>query len=198
MTERVHLYNPANREVTVDIDLVLDKGAVEPIEVTVGPRGQLTVPINETAEVPRGVGHSLVVTALDGDPIVAARTLDGATGARTGRGGGPGLTRAARRWVFGGGAATTGVDEWIAIQAPDERDVTVEVWAMAEGRRVRLSGMESLTIEGLGRRSIRINDVLERAEVSIVVEASRPIFAERALYRTGRYGMSISQGVALD
>lgn len=195
--ERFHVYNPTDREALVGVEVTLDDGAAEPIDIPVAPRDRATVVINEREDVAHGVGHAGTVASLNGVAIVAERTIDADDGQLVGRAGAVGATRLGTRWGFAAGAASEGLEDWIVMQNPGSGMATVELTGLSRGRRLDL-GDGPIQVKAGGRAAVLLNDSIEEgAELSVVVVSDEPIAVERALYRIGRTGISITPGVLL-
>jgi hypothetical protein len=202
--ERYHLFNPNESEARVDLEMVLDDGVVEPLEIPVPPQGRVTLTVNGEAEagviVPEGVGHSATFRVLNDVGVVVERGIE-ASGPRTGLATTTGSTQAARHWGLSAGVATPGVEEWIVVQNASEQEVEVEVTAHVGGQAEVLDRLGGLTVPPLGRRGYRLNDLLaatgERSvlEAALEITATGPVVVERAMYRVGRAGISTTLGV---
>ena len=196
VVERFHVYNPTSREARVDLELTLDEGVVEPFEIPVPPLGRVTLVANEEEAIPKGVGHSAIVRTLNGVPVVVERSFD-ATSGRQGRTSSLGALEPARAWVLAAGVATSGVEEWVVVQNPTRRQARIVVTLLRDGERIVLDRLGGLSLAAGARRGYRVNDAIDVAEGSILVESSAPVVVERALYRVGRVGISSSLGVPL-
>jgi hypothetical protein len=207
VVERFHLYNPSDEEASVDLEMVLDEGVFEPLAVPVPAQGRVTLTVNGEAEagvqVPEGVGHSALFRSLNGVGVVIERGLE-ASGKRAGIGTTLGGTQAAKKWGLAAGVATSAVEEWIVVQNSSDQPAQVTVTAIVDGRAEVLDKLGGLTVPPLGRRGFRLNDLLAAAspglkeevlEAALIVEASRPIVVERAMYRVGRTGISTSLAI---
>ena len=76
VTERIQIYNPSSREARVAIDMLLDQGEADPVELTVPAVSRVTFTVNDEPRVPPNVGHAAVVRATNGVAVVAERTVD--------------------------------------------------------------------------------------------------------------------------
>lgn len=200
VVERFHLYNPNEREARVDVEMVLDDGVVEPLEIPVPGQGRVTLTVNGEGEtglvIPEGVGHSAVFRVLNEVDVIVERGLEG-TGRHSGLGASLGAPIAARQWGMAAGVATPAVEEWIVVQNASEREALVRVEAISEGSNVELDRLGGLTIPPSGRRGFRLNDLLgqpgsstETLEAALLVSSDQPIVVERTMFRIGRSGLS--------
>jgi hypothetical protein len=196
VTEDIAVYNPGEREARVDVELALEKGAVEPFELTVPARERVTLAANKESRIPKADPHAITVIRRSGPGVVAERIL-GATvpSPRTGFADTLGARRAARRWYFPAGAATATLDEWIIVHNPGPRPARVSFSLVAAGQALALDGLQDVTIPAGRRQSFRIGDHVERADTSLIVDATGPVVAERGLYRVNALGFSNTIGI---
>lgn len=208
VVERFHLYNPTEAEALVDLEMVLDDGVFEPIEVPVPAQGRTTLTVNGEAEagvqVPDGVGHSALFRSLNGVDVVVERGLE-ASGRKLGLATTVGATEPALKWGLAAGVATSAVEEWIIVQNASDQPNLVAVTAIGAGRSQVLDTLGGLTVPPLGRRGFKLNDILaavgtgasgaEVLEAALVVEGQHPIVVERAMYRVGRGGISTTLAI---
>ena len=151
--EELHLFNAADREAKVDVELALETGSVEPFELTVPPQGRVTLDLTGESRVPRGVPHGIIVTSSNGVPTVAERTIESATpSARLGRSVLVGASASAKRWGFAVGAATPTYDEWIVVLNAGADKVTFSVQALADGQMLAVEGLQDIELPA-GRRT---------------------------------------------
>lgn len=196
VAESWHVYNPTADEAEVSLEIVPAKGdPPEPYDVVLPPRTQLTIPA--TAErVAKGVAHSSTIRSLNGVPVVAERQVDARSpAARRGWSSALGAPATARRWAFPVGEANQNTDEWIVVHNPGARRVTVSVYALANGQRLPIEGLQDLRVGAAGRLALRIGDHLSRTPLPIVVEASGRVVVERDAYAVGRVGLSTIIGI---
>jgi hypothetical protein len=196
--ESWHVYNPGADEAQVSLEVVPAEGdPPEPYDVTVPPRTQLVIPADADRITP-GVAHSSTIRSLNGVPVVAERELDvRKPSLRRGWSSALGAPRAARRWAFPIGEANVNTDEWIAVHNPGAGKVTVSVYALANGQRLAIEGLQDLELGPAGRLALRLGDHISRTPLPIVVEATGPVAAERDAYAVGRIGISTIIGIPL-
>lgn len=199
MVERFQLYNPSRREARVTMALTLEQGAAEPFEIVVPPQGRYTVNLNDETRVPKNVGHAVTITVDRGEGVVVERSIDAARPApRQGLASTMGGRTTARRWAFPAGLANRGVDEWVVVQNPGGRDVTVRFTALASGQPLAIDQLQAVPVPAGGRLAVRLGDFVERDDLGLLVTASGgTIVAERGIYRVGRLGMSLTNGIPL-
>lgn len=199
MVERFQLYNPSPREARVTLALTLEQGAAEPFDVVVPARERFTLNLNDETRVPRNVGHAVTVTAEGGDGVVVERSIDAARPApRQGLASTMGARMAARRWVFASGLTNRGIDEWIVVQNPSAREVRLRFTALASGQPLPVDRLQDVPVPPRGRLAVRVGDFVQRDDLGLLVTASGgAIVAERGIYRVGRAGMSLTNGIPL-
>lgn len=197
--ESFHLYNPTNEEAQVSIELALETGAAEPFDLTVAPRGRLTVVAAEEERIPKGVGHATTVTSLNGVPIVAERSVVAAPPSARGTGAADslGARRTAKRWVLAAGAATPTVDEWIVVHNPGPADATVKVQALAGGQLLVPESLPAFAVPAGRRVAVRATEHFSREDLALLVEATSPVVVERGVYLVGSAGIALSSGIPL-
>jgi hypothetical protein len=198
VTERIHVYNPSGREARVEIDMLLDQGEADPVELTVPAQARVTFTVNEEPRVPANVGHAAVVRAVNGVDVVAERTVEALPPSpSTGLAVALGATRPVGQWAFAAGEPDAAVDEWLTVLRPGGRATTVSVVALVDGRRVRVPGLQHLRVPGRGRLPVHLADHLPRPVGPVIVEASGPVVVERDLYRSPAPGRAMSIGIPL-
>jgi hypothetical protein len=199
MVERFQLYNPSSREARVTLSLTLQQGAAEPFDIVVPARGRFTVNLNDETRVPKNVGHAVTVTAAGGDGVVVERSIDATRPApRQGLASTMGARTTARRWVFASGLTNRGVDEWIVVQNPGSRQVELRFTALASGQPLPIDQLQAVPVPAHGRLAVRVGDFVQRDDLGLLVTASGgTIVAERGIYRVGRLGMSLTNGIPL-
>jgi hypothetical protein len=198
VTERIHVFNPSAREARVEIDVLLDQGEADPVELTVPALSRVTFTVNEEPRVPPNVGHASVVRAANGVAVVAERTVEAQP--QTTRAGFAvtlGATGAGTRWAFAAGEPDAAVDEWVTVLNPGRKAVTVAITALDNGGRLRVPALQRVRLQGRRRLSIRLADHLPRPVPSVVVEADGPVVVERDLYRVPPPGRAMTMGIPL-
>jgi hypothetical protein len=198
VVERYQLYNPATRDAVVTIELALEQGATEPIEVTVPAQGRATVRIGEEQGVPAGVPHAAVVRATNDVGIVVERSLDAVRPSeRLGLASTMGSRVTARRWAFAAGLANDRVDEWVVLFNPGTRPAEVSFTALAGGQRLAIADLQAVVVEPGRRKGLRLGDFIRRDDLALVIDSTQPVIAERTLYRVRALGISAVIGIPL-
>lgn len=184
--ERVVVFNPTDRPAEVEVEMALDQpernGTVGPFPLAVPPGEFATFVVDEAPSVPDAVTHSLVVRSVNGVPVVAERWIDSAGPEATtvGVATSTGTPLAARRWAFAAGrrAAAQEVGR-VVVANPGRDEVTVTVVAVGGGERVPVPGGR-VTLAPGGRHDVELEE-LDGTGLSLVVEATGPVVAERRL-----------------
>src|SRR5213078_1698232 len=148
--------------------------------------------------IPKGVPHATTIRGLNGEGVVAERTVDAAVPGRTGVAWTLGAQTASRRWAFAAGAADETMDEWVTVQNPGTRPAVVSLGVVSDGQAVALEGLQVVTIPGRSRVAWRIGDRLKRSAMPLVVAATQPVVAERGLYSVRAPGTAMTAGIALE
>jgi hypothetical protein len=197
ITERYQLYNPADREVRAELNLSLEQGAAEPIDVTVPAQARITVTANNEQRIPRQVAHAVTVTSED-PGLVAERAIDAASPApRAGFNSIVGAPALYDRWLFAVGEADEVWDEWVVVQNPGSRAITFSITALAGGQRVGIDGLQDLEVAPGQRRAVRLGEHIKRADLPVVVDATGPVAVERDLYRAKGLALMMAIGTPL-
>lgn len=198
LAERFHLYNPTADEAQVSIELNLDEGAAEPFDLTIPPRGRITVDASAEERVPRGVGHAATVVSLNDVPVVAERSITAvAPAARTGIADTLGTRRTARSWVLAAGGATDTLDEVVVVMNPGAEDAVVSLRGLVAGQLLDVGSLQDLPLPAGRRLALRLTDHIKREDLPLLVESSSPVVVERGLYVVGGPGVALSSGVPL-
>ena len=193
VVERFEFFNPTEQEARVDIELALIEGETEPFEITIPAQGRFTLNPREGDRVPKGVSHAALVTSVNDVPIVATRVFESST-PRVGRSDMLGARRASSRWALAFGSATAVNDEWVIVFNADDQPARVSFTALADGQRIAVEGLQDIEVPAGRRVGFRLTDHIKRDSLPLVVDATRPVFVERALFSS----VSTSVGIPLD
>lgn len=200
--EQVVVFNPEDEVAEVEVELLVDDpgelGPPEPFELTVQPGRYASVDLHVEDRVPADVGHAVVVRSLNGVPITAER-VNAASEPATNAGitsvtGSPFL---APTWYFpaGGPSVDEGRDQVVVLLNLGDEDVTYDLTGFSGGQTIAIQDQQDRPLPAGGRAVIRLGDLLDRAELSLIVRATGPIVAERGLYRIGGLGLSQAIGI---
>ena len=197
VNEHFAVSNPGASEATVLFEVILDEGVTGEIERSVPARGRVDVVLNEEAGVPRGVGHSTSVLSLDDEPVIVSRTLEfNSAPAQVGRADALGARRSASRWVFAAGGAAAGAEGWLVVVNLGDQPARLSLTAFADGRGAPVALTEQNVRPGR-RVSIRLNDIVRRDWLPLLLESTEPVVVERAVYGTAG-GVWVNPGIPLD
>lgn len=198
VTERLNLYNPTDREVVVDVEIVLEEGVAEPWELRIPPQDRAVLDLTAEERVPRSVAHALLVRSLDGSGFAAEQWLAATEPSpRRGTADVVGAQAASTDWVFAVGAATAQTDEWVIVDNVSTADATVDIIALAAGQQLAIEGLQGIEVPAGARRSFRLGEHISRPDLAVVVRSSQAIVAGRAMFFVDRPGLSYSVGVPL-
>lgn len=188
--ERVVVRNLTDDEAEVDVEVTLDEpernGTVGPFALTVPPGEFAVLPFDDATSMPLGVPHTIVVRSTNGVPVLAERWIDaaGEEAAYVGVATSTGSPVEAPRWAFAAGRRSAG-DELgrVVVANLGAAPVDVEVTATGEGEVVPVPGGR-ITLAPGARHEVYL-DELEGDHLSLVVDASGPVVAERRLVSRG-------------
>ena len=203
LNEVFTVLNPGQDAAEVQLEVVLDNpdvnGVVDPIIVTVPPRAYAQVAMKDQTRVPADVGHSVTVRSTNQVPVIAERVLSAVAPARRlGYGPSLGSPVVATRWVFADGRADATLAEWLVLMNPSaDRRVRVKVTALAQGQPLAIDGLQNLELGAGGRLAVELGQHVNRADLTLLVEADGAVVAERGLYAASGPGLSLSRGVPL-
>jgi hypothetical protein len=198
ITEEYTVFNPGEEEALVDIEVSLDEGAAEPFELTVPPRGRVSVVSGAEDRLPKGVARSAVVRSLNNVAVVAERSVSGAApSTRLGRSDMLGGTRTARVWAFPWGAATATADQWVVVHNPGGAEARLSISALADGQVLAIEGLQDQVIPSGARRAYRVGERIQRDALSLVVRSNVAVVAERMVFAVGVPGIADSLGIPL-
>ncbi|MGH9181827.1 MAG: DUF5719 family protein, partial [Acidimicrobiales bacterium] len=195
LVERFTVFNPGGTEAIVLVEVDPDEGVVEPFERVVPAGGQLQFVLDDQAGVPAGMPHATTVRSLSGPPVVVSRATEGAPPSpRVGRADTLGARRPATTWVFPAGGSAR-VDEWIMVTNPGPAPAEVSLSNLVGGQETPAVGLAPFVLEPGRRRSVPLAAAAVGPAVPVIVRASAPLVAERALY--GAPGLSTTVGIPL-
>ena len=198
ITQRYQIFNPGTEEAQVEVELALEQGEAEPLELTVPATSRVTVAANDETRIPKGVPHAATVRSLNGVGVVVERSVEATSATRrAGAALTPGAQMAARRWGLAAGASNDTFEEFLIFQNPGARTAVVSVTVLSDGNRVSDETLQNLEVGPGQRRAVRLGDSVERDATSAVVEADQPIVVERDIHRVRGLGLVMSIGIPL-
>lgn len=194
ITLRYQLFNPSDKELSAQLNLALEQGAAEPIEVTVPAQTRVTVSANDEKRIPRNVPFAVSVTS-DDPGLVVERAIDATSPApRQGFSSIVGATEQAHRWLFAGGAADDFWDEWIVVYNAGTRAVDFSVTALASGQQLAVEGLQDVHVEAGQRRAVRLGEHIKRGDLPTEVDATGPVVVERDIYKARGLALMMVMG----
>jgi hypothetical protein len=205
VNEAYTLFNPSDTQAEVDLEIHLDdsaaSGAIEPIGVSVPPGASAQVLMNAEQRVPVDVGHAVTVRVRNDVPVVAERTVSAVSDVAPH----PGLSLTlgsplvATSWVLADGATTETLGETIVVQNPSIDSIArVSVFALSGRLQLPLDGLQEIEVPPAGRLAVDLGQIVQREQLSLVVEATMPVIVERSLRRAdGELGLSQAIGIPM-
>jgi hypothetical protein len=177
---------------------VLAETSAEPFELTVPARGRATVQPTAEDRIPEGT-YAAMVRSLNGVPVVAERHQqrvppDGFAGQADVLGG----RRLSRRWLFATGSPSSSVDEYVFLYNPGLIEASVDLRAFLDGHAVEGPGLLDRVVPAAGFLAVRLANSVNEPRLSVLVESTEPVVAERGLYSHGSAGFSTAIGVPLE
>ena len=180
LEERYVLYNPTDKDVTAQVDFVIDGAESEPFDLDVPRLSQTELITSDESRIPVDVAYSVVV-ATDAPSIVVSRTLIARSTLRSGMAITLGARRISGRWLIADATATTTRDDRLAFLNPTDTDAAVTVSIVTSGTITPITGLERVLLASGGRLGVRIGDYAEVGPGSalLVQTEGAPIVVER-------------------
>jgi hypothetical protein len=191
--EWLTLLNPNPVDVEVEVVYVFDGGGSRSKTYLVGAESRLSVDVNE--EVGAGKDVSMIIDASL--PVMAERPMyflyrDRWAGGHVSTG----VNRPACEWYFAEGYTGEGFEEWICLLNPGDASVEATLRYYSQQGLIK---EESITLQPWSRETVNVNEAVGPGkEVSVRVQGSGPLVAERPmyfLYRDRWAGGHVSTGV---
>lgn len=193
--EQYVVYNPGTATADLRLQVDLDEGVAEPFDLTV-PAGQVVqVVSSQEVRIPPGVGHSAILSSVNGVPVVAERTLSATSPSPwSGLAELMGARLAAPDWLMPAGRADANHAGRVVVYNPG-RPVRL-ILAGLDGRsRVVL---KTLAIDTGRRATVPLNSFGAFVRDALLVHASGPVYVESDFYGAGGApGIELSFGVPL-
>lgn len=200
VNEQYVVYNPGPAAAQLRLVYGLSPGGSQPVSFTVGPNSVKAVTTSAESQVPTGAVHNATLSSTNGVPVVAERTITATSpSTHTGLGGLLGATKAAPRWLLGAaGNPAAHLDEWLEVQNPGSRPVTVSLSQVGSSGPTAIRGLRPVKLAAGGRMAVNVSSHLSSHPGGpLLVQASGPVVTERDLYGTGVPGIGLSLGVPL-
>lgn len=171
--------NPGSEVARLQLSFSDDAGRAWTATLEAPPQTRRTVRVADI------VGRADVATEVRSDrPVVVERAMywGGTHPAEGGGSGAMGLKRPSRTWSFAEGSTDHGFDTWLLLYNPAPEIAGVDVvYTTVEGPVAR----GGITMAPNSRATIRVRSDIGRTDAGILVHASRPVLAERAMYWSG-------------
>ncbi|MBU1944394.1 MAG: hypothetical protein KKE36_12065 [Actinobacteria bacterium] len=186
------LENPNSQAADVDLTFMLPGGMTKEHQVTVPAEGRETVFLNELLPA---VDVSTMVSVEATLPVIAERSMYfDYMGSYEGGHDCPGMTSPSDTWYFAEGYTAGSFDTYLLLQNPQTQPANVTVTYMLPGAQTITGAYQ---VAPHARYTVKVDDIpgLESTELSMKVDADRPITAERAMYfdyygRIGGHGQA--------
>lgn len=178
LTDGLQLFNPSAQDASVTVELNLDKGAVEPLSVTVPAGGRGEVVVSASTGIGKGVGYAATVQSADGVGIVAERTF--LASSPLSRPGSDidelGMIGGAGRWVSAAGDLK-GSDS-LAIVNLGIEPATI-TFLVLDGKNGPVPGVEPMTVPSGARGTVALDGHLTQRNQAVLVESDQPVLVDR-------------------
>lgn len=193
------LFNPQAAPVAGTITFMRSDGIPFEQPVTVPAQGRIVVAAHDLT-LPDGTlplkGASFGMRIIAAQPIAAERTMrfgPRIEGKLPGLHTSPGISTLARRWYFAEGTTEGDFRMRLLVLNPNDQPANAEATFLApdgtaESRRYAIPPRSQLAID--------VNEVVPNQGVSTIVQADRPIAAERSLVFNGGAGGTVTAGAA--
>jgi hypothetical protein len=203
--EAIVVMNPGGEPAQVQLEITLDdpatNGVVDPIPVTVAPRGYTQVAMQEQTRVPKGIGHSVTVRSLSGPGVVAERVISAAVASgKQGYAPAVGAPLVATRWLFADGSAMASASmtsgESLAIFNPSSDETArVSITAVVQGQALPIEGLQNAEVPPGGRIALNLGERVTGSALTVIAETTSPVVVERGYVVNG--GLSFSAGMPM-
>ncbi len=200
VSERVVVYNPGPDRAEIDIEVRPPSSSDEDApdlatlqSLSVSPFSAAAYDVTGDSTVADGV-HSIVVTSANGTPIVVERVTNLVADSGTrGVSSMLGSRLAAKRWLLATGGTSSSVVEEVTVMNDGDADAKVTLSSL-EPTGPRPLG-DPLTVPGGGFVQVKINDLVQRAPLTLLLDSNAPVVVERGLVFKGEAGTSRQLGV---
>jgi hypothetical protein len=193
VTTQIAVYNPGSQTAEVDVALTYQdpklNPEVEPVALTIRPREQAIVTLNDVPGIQSDVDLWVDVRSLDGVPVVAERlSFYGPDASRQGATATAGSPIAATRWMVAQGGATRTRSSTVQVVNPGDSSATVTVITLSDGDRDVLESAR-IEIPPGDRRSIDLSGA--GAAATVLLHSSEPVVASSSLSIADGPGISV-------
>jgi hypothetical protein len=204
ISESITVMNPGDEPALVQLEVALvdpaTNGFVDPIPITVPPRGYDQVAMQNETRIPKSVAHSVTVRSTSGPGVVAERVFH-AVAPATPRGYAPALGSPLRstRWEFADGNAVSGSSAQFLVLFNPSPDGTarVSVTVLAQGQALAVDGLQGVEIPPGSRLALDLGEHVERSDLPLIAETTLPTVIERGLFVASGVGISYAPGIPM-
>jgi hypothetical protein len=191
---RVVVFNPGPAQAEVDVVPTYqdwkDNDPAEPVQLTIRPGDVSVVDLTDDTDLHAGIGFSLVVESLRGQPVVAERVSDsGRPLRRVGSAVVVGSPLAASRWLVAQGGPSRTRTSSVTVTNAGPRAVHVRVVQLTAGTRRPLPGATDLRIGAYDRLNLSLDQAAPSA--TFEVQADGPIVVAYGLNDVDRVGLAL-------
>jgi hypothetical protein len=193
LVETVVLYNPGEQRAEIQVTVYPDDVTTvpRPQVVSVGAGAAERVELFSDANLAAG-RHRTVLVSLNDVPFVAERVIAEINGFSSTL---PSYL-AAPRWWFVDGSSVPGRHEQLVVANPTAVPITMTVRVLGKGGLNVVPGAENLAIDGGKSLVVTLDQLLSgQAELTVVIDATGPVIAERTLRVDGVAGAHRVLGV---
>ncbi len=200
--ETLTILNPGEREATVSIVLATPVETLTPpdlVEYPIPPRSQQVISIEEFAGGNKdGIASvSAIVTSVNGEPIVAERTIAISSDEMSGESSELGTTTTSASW-FLGPAVLFPENDAVAIMAPGGDDVTLDISILVKGSgAISPPELQGLKIRAGSRIKVPIATWTRGKTAGVIVTGDSPVVAERTAYAAGVNDIASLMGIPI-
>ena len=197
--ETISLLNPGDQEAVVSVILATPEETLTPpdlVEFVVPPRTQRVISIGDFAGKKKSelISVSAIVTSLNGQPVIAERTVTLDTEDLSGRSSELGATETSQAWFLGPAARAPSGDA-VVVMAPGAEDVTVDLTILSEeGTPLAPAELQGLEITAGSRIKVAIGEWTRGEMMGVIVSSDQVVVAERFSYSEGAADITALMG----
>ena len=175
--EWLTIQNPGGSTAHTTITYMFKGGGTQSQSIAIAASSRETISVNTVV----GAGKDVSIKVESSQPIVAERPMYfNYKGVWAGGHNTIGATSTSNVWYFAEGYTGDGFEEWLTIQNPGGSTAHTTITYMFKGGGTQ---SQSIAIAASSRETISVNTVVGAGkDVSIKVESSQPIVAERPMY----------------
>lgn len=197
--ETISILNPGQQQAVVSVILATPVETLTPpdlVEYAIPPRSQRVISIEEFAGGNKdGIASvSAIVTSVNGEPVIAERSMSLDTEDLSGQASELGATQTSPSWFLGPAARSPSVDA-VAVMAPGSEDVVVDITILRVGESpLAPESLQGLEITAGSRIKVTIGEWTRDETMAVLVIADSDVVAERFSYSAGADDISSLMG----